>query len=151
MKRYAGLLFGLVLLGFSTSSHERTYPISYKETWGICHEVVSAIDLIVRQDDLKQGIIQTDFVSVDVPIINAYIYEEPPHDKPAWDQGRYSLMIRIAKKTKKKTLVNVTAIIERFGLASELLLIPAAWTRATSNGELEEKILELISNKIIKK
>lgn len=144
-----GLLFG------QTEIPVKIYKFPFPEVLKATKEVLK--DMAIPIKDIEQEtkvtekdltIIITETIETDVETINGYIKEERPVEKHGWERGRYSFVITLKKLPRNRTRVKIETKLERFGVPSELLLIPPAWTQAQSNSVLEEKIFSAIKNKM---
>jgi len=76
--------------------------------------------------------------------VAGFVDEPTSAVESGWDYARISISIRLVELGPSPTELAVVAQIERFGVASRELLIPPAWTRASSNGRLEAALLDAV-------
>ncbi|GEM_PF-5249826 len=130
------------------SSWIKVYDFSEGAVWTAAYEVLADMNIPVKE--AKKSSISTEWVETDLSVITNYIKEEISSEKPKWEKGRLSFVLTFQPLSKNKTKVVITTRIERFGVPSEFLLIPPAWTLANSNGLLEEKIFSYLEEKLLR-
>ncbi len=139
----------LFLIFFSGTASGRTLRFPYPKVMIATQEALTEMAFPI--EEVKDGEITTRMIETPYEAMKGFIKETiplRPDDKPGWKKARLRLTLKIKKMGEEKTKIEISGCIERFGVPSEFLLIPPAWTPATSNGLLEERILSGIEEKL---
>jgi hypothetical protein len=148
LKKNIPLLLILItgLLTAKTEIPVKTFNFSYLKVLGTTQQILKEINIPMKLTN--NGVITTETIVTDITTINDYIREDKPVDRPGWEKGRFYLTLNFNRLNPNQTELTIEAKFERFGVPSELLLIPPAWTPVASNGVLEDIIFSAISDKL---
>jgi len=83
-------------------------------------------------------------------LLASFTSRTKPEDS-GYRNGTYELAIILTEKGKKKTLVEVRAVIMAYGTENKAMAKPDTWDPVASNGKIEREVLKAIQEEVKKR